>query len=229
MAPNLARCFLIALFAGGCFDVEQRDADLAVEPFLVDDFERNTGIPPDGRFERWSCYRFNPSTPEGLLCSFEPHDEGQALVMDFTVTDVEDGIQKFAGAGVSTYTDSATIDFSSYRKLVFSAILEGSTPALPAGTIFYVELGCRSVPLESPIAGGDRYVSLGVDLGGPTWSSHELSLTSFGQPAWHTNHLVGGAPACLRAVDSIAFAVSPNLMDGMSAAGKFQVDDIWFR
>jgi len=228
-APTVARCCLVAVLAGGCFDVEQRDANLAIEPFLVDDFESGTGVPPDGRFERWQCFRFNPNTTDGLDCYFERRDEDdQALVMDFNVTDVEDGVQQFAGAGVSTSAGAATIDFSGYRQLVFSAILEGGAPALPAGTLFYVELACSSVPLENPNVGGDRLVNLGVGVSGATWSSYELSLTSFGQPAWHTNHLVGGAPACLRAVDSIALSVSPNLMDGMAAAGKLHLDDIFF-
>ncbi len=61
------------------------------------------------------------------------------------------------------------------------------------------------------------------------WSTYTLALANFGPPPDTDEHIKGGTPACLRAVDGIAIALESGLKDGRSGRGTFFIDDLSFQ
>jgi hypothetical protein len=226
----VAVALLLAL--AGCFDVKKLDPG-PCQPLLIDDFDHDSLAPLVAGWDApWTCDTFNPpqDADAGISagCGREqPGFQGaDALFVQFTVR-APPNLTEDTGAAVSTSTSSpgAAINFTLYKRLIFSAKLESGNPPLTFNTKLFVQLRCRGAALERPMGGADSYVTIAVDIGAQ-WATFPTALYNFVQPPTQTNHFNGGAPECLSQVDGISFAVVPPLPTG-AASGKLHVDDIY--
>jgi len=219
-----ALCLLLLTTTVGCFDVEQVDPCAGTTPFLVDDFEDDDVLasPP---FERWSCSGFNPDgNPQAVndCGKISRDEENEAFMGDFTLTDVENELQEFTGASLST-SSTRTFDLGCYRAIGLSAKFVPGNPPPPAK--YYVELTCQSA--TSGGTPGPYSVIREIDLTS-SWLRFPLSLSNFRQPTWQTNALDGGEKACLARVDGVGLLLSTNLGDGDTGSGVLYIDDVLF-
>jgi len=216
----LASC-PVALGTSGCFDVHNVDQG----PWVIDDFEDGDLKPADPNFGPWTCSSFNETTNQN--CSVGPDAGDQStnsLLLDFTVDDPPDGTQEQGGAEL--YTGAARPEsFSGYGEMVLSAKLVSDGPPLPSNATLQVQLGCSSVQADDGTFPGTLYVVQGLAYTGD-WQTFTLPTANFGSPPWIATHIVGGPTACLERVDSISFAVAPDLPDGQSVTARLNVDDI---
>lgn len=228
LRPHPAWLAALPLLALACFDPPKIDPG----PRILDDFETDT--PTWTRFSPWTCAGLTgdePSAPASAAaadggtgstggvvdCTIEPPGDGdsQALFATFALADPPDGVRQHPAAEIVSQTAAgSTVDLNGFTQLVFFAIL-GNTPALPAGTKVYVELGCSTYPL-------DLYAwnLVTADLMTGDWVRVPLTLADFQVETSMHNQ------ACLAQVDSLRFVIVPNVDDGQSASGTFQLDNI---
>lgn len=227
------------IVATACFDLAKVDPGTR----FVADFNGDGGLASTWtRFGSWSCHTFTNGVPgadaggsggadagpaadagagppETCQVSLEPGDEDQhALRTDFKLGDAADGVRQFPGVEVVSGTaKGATVDLTGFKELVFGAILESAAAplALPSGTLFKVEIGCKAIRYD-PLA---TETIAGLNLGAP-WVTFRAGFDMFNQ----TQTKLGSA--CLSQVDSIHFAVEPGLADGASTAGTLHIDNI---
>lgn len=223
-----AAALLLALAAPACFDVQNVDPGSV----LVDDFDDGDFVPAMPELGYWQCYAFNPSKDHDYRCD---HADGYlspySLFLEFALDDAPDGVQQFAGAGFLSYGESGIpVDLTRYREMVFSSKLVSGDPPIPSEARVYVEFQCRTVESESgrepPL--GYFYLTQGVATSGE-WSTYSLALANFGPQANTDEHIKGGTPACLRAVDGIVVNIQSGLKDGRSGRGTFFIDGLSFR
>ena len=58
------------------------------------------------------------------------------------------------------------------------------------------------------------------------WSTVSLAISNFGPAPWRQEHIRGGKPACLRAIDGFQFIFDPALPDGQTGEGIFSIDNV---
>jgi hypothetical protein len=223
-AAALAALGTALLGAAGCFDVRTVDA----VPLVIDDFDDGDLVPADSALPMWTCFNFNPSTPDGFTCG---HDIGYqsdySLFLQATITDPPDKLQQNGGAGVATFGDTPQ-DFSRFRELVLSVALEYGDPPLLGPPTVHVDLGCSTARADDGTVHNDLTVIQDIDPT-TTWQTLALPMGSFGTPFYLPTHIVGGPTACLQRVDSVQVVVDANLPDGQSGSFTLHVDDIFFR
>jgi hypothetical protein len=219
---RLAFLVTATLAFSGCFSVDKVDPGA----YYLDTFEDENLTPRAPGFELWDCRTFVAGAPDGgapaglddgtgATCTVQPvGDHPAALATQFVLHEPMDQVKETVGAEVSTHTtDGHTADLSGFRLMVFSALLDSGNPPLPANTRLAVEIGCRSArgggAISQPVSN--------VDIGGD-WFTFSLALADFLPPD----------PSCLQQVEAIRISVRPGLMDGLSAAGTLDLDDIYF-
>jgi hypothetical protein len=221
----LAVLGLAAAAAGsGCFDVHMVGAGVLV----VDDFDHADFQPTDPAFQRWVCFAYNPPQSDGYTCGHDAGDgSNYSLFLDATVDDPPDGQEQNGGAGVGTYGTTPQ-DFSQFSELVFDVELESGSPPLPSFAQLQVQLGCATALASDGATHGDLMVVQDAPYG-RSWQTDTLELDNFSAPTWLGYQPAGGVAACLGRVDSLQFAVTPQLPDGQSARFTLHIDDILLR
>lgn len=226
------------MVATACFDLPKIDPGTR----FVADFNDGGLGSTWSRFGPWSCDTFTNATPnpgaggsggadagqaadaglaspESCQVSLEPGDDDpHALRIDFTLADPADGTRQLPGVEVVSRTaKGTTVDLTSFKDLVFDAILESAPAplALPGGTLFQVELGCSTIAYDNLAT----ETIAGLIPGAP-WVTFRAGLDEFFQMQTPLS------PACRSQIDSIHFIVKPGLADGASTAGTFHIDDI---
>src|SRR5262249_41371928 len=126
-AAALVLLGLAPLGAGGCFDVHVTDPG----PLMIDDFDDGDFVPANPLFNPWICFTYNPERSTGYRCD---HDAGfespYSLFLQDRIDDPRDGVPQNGGSALGIFGTSQ--DVSSYRELVFSAVLESGNPPLPS-------------------------------------------------------------------------------------------------
>ena len=223
-----AAIVLLSLAAPACFDVQTVDPG----PVDIDDFDDGDFLPAMPDLGYWQCYAFNPPMNRDYRCDHTDGDSSPySLFVEFSLQDAPDGVQQHPGAGFLSYAENgARLDLTPYRELVISMKLRSDDPPIPSEARAYVELQCRTVESESGNAPhlGYFYLTQGVS---PTseWSTQTLALANFGAQNDTNEHIKGGTPACLGAVDGIAIAIESGLKDGRTGRGTFFIDGLSFR
>jgi hypothetical protein len=217
-----AAIVLLSLAASACFDVQTVDPGIVA----IDDFDDGDFVPAMSEFVYWQCYAFNPATNRDYRCD---HTDGYmsrySLFVEFSLQDPPDGVQQYPGAGLTMFTNGTAVDFTRYHELIISMRLQSGSPPVPSEAQAYVELDCKSVESESGAPVLNFYVTLSVK---PTsnWATYRLAIANFAPPPWQTEHIMGGIPACLRAIDGISVALSGELKDGDAGRGTLFIDDL---
>ncbi len=212
----------MSMTAPACFSVDRVDPGAVV----IDDFDDGDFVPAMPELAYWWCYAFNPSTSRDYHCD---HTDGYlsrySLFVEFSLQDPLDGVQQYPGAGLVAWSGGATLDFTRYRELILSMKLQSGIPPIPSEAKIYVELHCRTVQGESGAPVPDFYLTLSVS---PTsdWSTFRLALANWTPPPWQTEHIKGGIPACLRAIDGISIDLSGELKDGATGSGTLFIDGL---
>jgi hypothetical protein len=219
----------VVLGAAGCFDVHSFDPG----PHIIDDFEDGDLYPADPSFGPWYAYSFNPTTNRNYSFGLDPgYKSNYSLYLEFTINDALDGAPDYGGAGLATSATVAPQDLSGFSDLVFNAKLESQDPALPSSTVVYVVLGCKTALTDAvtqPDPDDIIVVQTWTYAGGGDWQATKLATSGFGNADWKNIHIVGGPAACLERVDSIQFQVNPNLLDGQSAMGRLNIDQVYLQ
>ena len=127
------------------------------------------------------------------------------------------------GSGPSARASPSTL--TPYRELIISAKLQSGSPPIPSEARLYVELDCTTVESESGASVSDFYVVQGVKPSSQ-WSTFRLGAANWTPPPWQTEHIKGGIPACLRAVDQISISLSAELKDGQAGRGTLFIDSL---
>jgi hypothetical protein len=222
-----AAALLLSVVAPACFDVTVVDPGAVI----VDDFDDGDFMPAMLELGSWQCYAFNPPTNRNYRCD---HTDGYlsaySLFVEFALEDVPDHVDQYPGAGFLSYGEGgALLDLTPYRELVINLKVQSGDPSIPSEARAYVELQCRTVEGENgklpPL--GYFYLTQGISPTGE-WSTNKLSIANFGPPAGTNEHIKGGIPACLRAIDGIAIALQSGLKDGRSGRGMFFIDGLSF-
>lgn len=221
---------LLSAFAvQACFDVTKIDPGDGgpCAPLVVDDFENGNLQPTLGQLGPWQCFTYNPEG-QAVSCGVGTDSDGtRSLFVQFDVQDPVDGTANTGGAGVETYVTGDTLDLRGYVDLVVGVQLISGTPPLSSSTQLEVSLACNSAPLENASITGLVNVSQQIAVTiGADWTTAHLDLSSFVQPIWMNNRLLGGTSACLAQISGLTFAVTPNLPDGQSAAGTLRIDNL---
>jgi hypothetical protein len=213
---------LSLLVAPACFDVDSVDPGMVA----VDDFDDGDFVPTMPEFVYWECYAFNPSTNRDYGCD---HTDGYmsrySLFVEFSLQDPPDGVQQYPGAGLTMFSNGTPADLTRYHDLIISMRLQSGSPPIPSEARVYVELDCKTVESESGAPVSDFYLTLSVKPSS-NWSTYKLALANWAPPPWQTEHIKGGIPACLRAIDGISIALSGELQDGESGSGTLFVDGL---
>jgi len=219
---RIAAVMLAALVPPACFDVDRVDPGVVA----IDDFDDGDFVPTMPEFVYWQCYAFNPATNRNYRCD---HTDGYmspySLFVDFALQDPLDGVQQYPGAGLKISAEGGPVDLTRYHELTVSMKLQSNSPPIPSEAQVYIELDCSNVVSESGAPVTDFYVVLAVK---PTsnWSTYTLALSNWAAPTWQMEHVKGGIPACLRAIDGIAVSLSGELKDGQSGSGTLFLDGL---
>ena len=222
-----AAAVLMSLAAPACYSVNTVDPGAVV----IDDFDDGDLVPAMSELVYWQCYSFNPSTNQDYSCDHTT-DEYQSppfsLYLKFGLADSPDGVQQYPGAGLGAWANGSTVDFTPYRELDISMKLQSLQPPIPSEALVYIELDCKSVQSESGAPTTNFNLTLAVQPSSE-WSTYKLALANWAPPPWQTEHIKGGIPACLRAIDGISISMSGQLQDGGTARGKLYIDDLKLR
>ena len=221
----LAALALGSWLLGACLDVRQTDPG-PCRSFRLDDFEDGDLVPSMKQFGAWRCGALDERPPSADCVLEEVSAGGHALVTPSnpSATTLDIGIPR-----ASTVVNGAPIDLRVFADLALAVRRDGGRPALSNTTVVSVELGCAAAPVERPA--DPMYVSLTqpILISSPgLWATVSLPMADFVQPASQTNRFVGGAPACLRRVDSVIVNVPPPTDDGLAAGGVLHLDDLVF-
>jgi hypothetical protein len=213
----------VAAGTSGCFSVHDVDQG----PWVIDDFEDGGLNPADPNFGRWTCSSFNEASNQNCSYGLDPGDQSaHSLFLSFTVDDQPDGTQEQGGAEL--YTGAVRLEsFSGYSEMVLSAKL-ASDPPLPSSATLQAQLGCSTVEADDGTFPGSLFVVQGLTYTSD-WHTFTLPIADFGSPPWIATKAVGGPTACLERIDSISFAVAPDLSDGQSVTARLNVDDIYLQ
>jgi hypothetical protein len=226
MSRPLRAALLPALLATvGCFDVQR----VSQGPWVIDDFEDGDFQPADRNLGPWTCYTFNPPNQD-CSRSLESGDQSAySLSLDFTIADPADGSPQYGSAVLQTGIPATPKSFLHFNEMVFSAKLVSGVSALPSTIAVYVQLGCSAAQLDDGTNPGNPYVLAAFPLPTANWQTFTLPMASFSSPFFDPTHILGGPAACLQRVDSVTFAVDPNLDDGQTTMGQLNVDEIYFQ
>ena len=99
------------------------------------------------------------------------------------------------------------------------------SPPIPSEARVYIELDCKSVQSESGAPVSDFNLTLSVTPGSD-WTTFKLALSNWAPPPWQTEHIKGGIPACLRAIDGISISLNGQLQDGAAGRGTLFIDGL---
>ncbi len=223
----LSRLLVISaagLLGAGCFDVHGVDPG----PYVLDDFEDGDLMPAAPLFARWETFTF-PDANKMATCDHGDGFDGSkyALVLDFTVADMPDGIQEDGGAGLVSGA-AKPVDFSRFEELDFDVSLASGDPPLSNDAELYVQFGCSTAPDEDGNVPGNFYVVRGADYD-VNWQSKRFTLANFGLPAWINTPIQGGLAGCLSRVDNITFVVNSGVPDGQTGRGILRIDNVLLR
>ena len=218
----------LSITSVSCFDVHGVDPG----PPVLDDFEDGDFTPSLRPFTDWSCQTVEPPDPPGPpdCVPTDGYDSSHGLAAAFAVSDPLDGIQQHGGVIIMTNADRP-IDLTGLSHITFEVRLTNSTTtAFPSKSLLHLDLLCSTVMGESGASLVDAALmqSVGFDLAGG-WTPANLAIKNFGPPPWIADRIVGGPPACLRAVDGIQLVFDAAIPDGMSGAGTLSIDDIVLR
>jgi hypothetical protein len=216
MALVLMTC---ALASVGCFDVRPVDPG----PPVLDDFEDGDLTPSHPPFTAWSCQTFQP---DGMLdCEVtEGFESSFALSAAFTISDPLDAIQQRGGVYIATFADRP-IDLTGLSAITFDVRLTSATTPFPPNSLMHMDLMCSTAVGDNGGALVDFALVQSMAFRAE-WSRVSLAISNFGPAPWQTEHIKGGAPACLRAVDGIQFVFDAAVPDGQSGGGIFSIDDV---
>jgi hypothetical protein len=205
-----------------CFDVRAVDAG----PPVLDDFEDEDLTPSLPGFAAWSCEMFQPSAP--LDCALtEGFESSFSLSAGFSISDPPDAIQQHGGVHIVTRADRP-LDLTGLSAITFDVRLTSATTPFPPGALMHLDLLCSTAIGEN----GDTLVDSAVVQSiafSAEWSTVNLAISNFGPAPWQPEHIKGGAPACLRAIDGIQFVFDAAIPDGQSGGGTFFIDDVRLR
>jgi hypothetical protein len=217
-----AACVLLSLAAPACFDVATVDPGAVI----VDDFDDGDFVPAMSEFVYWQCYAFNPSTNRDYRCD---HTDGYlspySLFVEFSLQDAPDGVQQYPGAGLTMFTNGTAVDLTRYHEVIVSLRLQSGSPPIPSEALVYVELDCKNVESESGAPMNHFYITQSVKPAA-NWSTYRLALANFAAPPWQPEHVKGGIPACLRAIDGMSVVLSGELKDGDAGRGTLFIDGL---
>jgi hypothetical protein len=210
--------------AAGCFDVPYADPGV----LLIDNFDDGNALPADPQFGLWQCQAYNPSNQD-YSCFLDAGDNNSpySLALKFTIVDPPGDGQQFGGAQLFTYTIDPQ-DFSGFEALVFSGEITSGVPPLSGQARLQIELNCQGAQADDYSYPGNLQIEQSVPFG-QTWQTFTVPMATF-NPASHLSvHPLGGPAACLKQINAIAFQVSTELLDGQSAMGQMNIDDIYFQ
>jgi hypothetical protein len=209
---------MLAVASTGCFDVRAVDPG----PRVLDDFEDGDLTPSLRPFTEWSCGTFEPSVTIdcGLTEGFE---SSTSLSVAFSLTDPPDDKQQSLGAFTMAFSDTP-IDLTALSAITFDIRLTSVTP-LPAGTYMHMDLQCSTAIGDNGVPLADFVVVQNTAFSAE-WSSVSLAISNFGPAPWRSEHIRGGAPACLRAIDGFGFVLHHELPDGQTGTGVFSIDNV---
>jgi len=203
----------------GCFDVRSIDAG----PPVLDDFEDGNLTPSLSPFNNWSCQQFSPEVD--LDCAITPgFDSAFSLSASFTIIDPPDAIQQHGGIMMMTFADSP-IDLTGFSAITFAVRLTSATTPFPSNALMHLDLQCSTAISDTGAQLTDFSVVQGLPFSAD-WSTVSLAISNFGPAPWRTDHIQGGAPACLRAVDGFLFVFDAAIPDGQMGGGVFSIDNV---
>ena len=211
-----------ATASSGCFDVRPIDPG----PPVLDDFEDGDLTPSLAPFTDWSCQTFYP---DGTLdCDLTPGFESQFSVSStFAISDPLDAIQQHGGVLIATFADRP-VDFTGLSAITFDVRLTSAAAPFPSNSLMHVDLLCSTAVGENGAALVDFALVQSVAFS-DAWSKVDLAISNFGPAPWQTEHIKGGGPACLRAIDGVQFTFDAAIPDGQSGGGTFSIDDVVLR
>ena len=211
---------LLSLAAPACFDVQTVDPGV----LLVDDFDDGDFLPAMPELGYWQCYTSNPPTNRDYRCDHKAESpSGDSLFVEFALADVPNGQDLFPGVGfLSVGENGARVDLTPYRELVISMKLENGNSPLPSEARVHVSLQCKPPRARPAIAAASGLFLCHQPGCQPAERvvPKPFPLRIFGPPPDTTQHIKGGVPACLRAVDGISIALEGGLKDGQSGQGQ---------
>lgn len=211
---------IVFLTGIGCFDVRAVDAG----PPVLDDFEDGDLTPSLFPFMKWSCQQFMPTVD--LDCAVTPgFDSAFSLSAAFSITDPPDAIQQHGGAMMMTFADRP-IDLTGFFAVTFAVRLTSDTTPFPAGALMHLDLRCSTAISDTGVQLTDFAVVQSIPFSADWSTVPPLQIANFGPAPQRTDHIQGGAPACLRAVDGFSFVFDAAIPDGQMGAGVFSIDDV---
>jgi hypothetical protein len=202
-----------------CFEVRTVDPG----PPVLDDFEDGNFTPSLPAFTEWSCQTF---VPDGMLdCArTEGFESAFSLSAAFSISDPPDAIQQHGGVLILTNADRP-IDLRGLSAITFDVRLTSATTPFPSNSLMHLDLLCSTVIGESGASLVDAALVQSIAFK-DTWSAVDLAISNFGPAPWTSEHIAGGAPACLRAVDGIQFVFDAAILDGQSGGGVLSIDNV---
>lgn len=203
----------------GCFEVRAVDPG----PAVLDDFEDGNQTPSLPPFTDWTCQTFQPDGALG--CDLTPgFDSKFSLSAAFTLVDPLDGIQQHGGVLVAAFADRP-VDLTGLSKATSAVRVTSTTTPFPPKSLMHMDLLCSTAVGEN----GATLVNFALVQSiafTDEWSTVTLAIDNFGPAPWQTEHIKGGAPACLRAVDGIQFVFEAAIPDGQSGGGTLSIDEV---
>jgi len=212
----------VSLTCIGCFDVRPVDPG----PPVLDDFEDGDLTPSLSPFSDWSCQIFQPDGP--LTCDLSPGFESRfSISAAFSISDPLDATQQHGGVLIATFADRP-IDLTGLSAITFDVRLTSAAAPFSSKSLMHLDLVCSTAVGENGAALVDFALVQSVAFTSE-WSTVNLAISNFGPAPWQTEHIKGGAPACLRAVDGIQVVFDAAIPDGQSGAGILSLDDLVLR
>jgi hypothetical protein len=209
----------VHLMSSGCFDVRPIDAG----PPVLDDFEDGDLTPSFPHFMDWSCATFHPDAP--VDCTLTPgFASAFGVSTAFSISDPPDAVQQHGGVFIQTVTDRP-IDLTASSAITFAVRLTNAPAEFPAGALMHLDLQCSTAIGDNGVQLTDFAVVQSIAYS-TEWSTVTLAIANFGSPPWRTEHIRGGAAACLRAVDGFSFVFDAAIPDGQTGEGVFSIDEV---
>jgi hypothetical protein len=189
---------------------------------LLGNFENDTAVPPDLRFNPYQYYAYNPSYPPPGAFVTSPlvspgYDSNFALGLNWKVIDPLDGVPNYPGVGVRTVVGTGFVDLSGYDRIVFAQLYQ-HTDSCKALQSLSVVIGCDEL--------NTSYV--GAVAPAPTWTTSTLAFKGFVEQSY-TPPSGYSLAQCLAVANRVDFQANNNLADGDCASGSLSLDNIEIR
>jgi len=210
-----------ALFALGCFDVQQVELPSRPGRLEIDDFEDGNDAPKASAFASWSC----SASPAASSVSCGSDDSGTAAgrveTVRFELRDPLDGTMDYPKAQFQSSARLGSLDLGSYSAISFRAQLELSPEDALRAPPLLVRVRCNGAGTSG--AGPEGSWLEAPKAVGSEWALFRVPLDTLLRPSYVVSF---SRRECLARVEGLEFMIGPEYPDGQGLVAVLRIDDV---